>query len=76
MIGVVYETLKLGIGVACDHSGNNIVVKTEVEDGVHHTGHGSTGSGTNGNKEMMEANKQRIFFITIVLPVDAKLMFF
>lgn len=32
--------------------------------------------GSSRHKEMMEANEQRIFFITIVLSVDAKLMFF
>ena len=30
---------------------NNLLVKTEVKDGVHHTGHGCSCAGTNGNEK-------------------------
>ena len=30
---------------------NDLLVQTEVQDGVHHAGHGSTGAGTDGNEE-------------------------
>ena len=30
---------------------NDLFVETEVQDGVHHAGHGSTGAGTDGNEE-------------------------
>ena len=50
-VRVVNESLELRIGVACDHSSNNVVVKTEVEDCIHHTGHGSSCAGTNGNEK-------------------------
>ena len=50
-VRVVNESLELRIGVASDHSSNNVVVKTEVEDCIHHTGHGSSCAGTNGNEK-------------------------
>ena len=45
-IGVIDETLEFGIGVAGDETGSDFVVDTEVEDRVHHAGHGSAGTGT------------------------------
>ena len=62
-VGVVNESLKLRIGVACDHSVNNVVVKTEVKNGIHHTGHGCACAGTYGNEE-------RILEIAELLAVD------
>ena len=50
-IRVVNEALEVGIGVACDHSGNDLVVQTEVQDGVHHAGHGSACAGTDGDEQ-------------------------
>ena len=50
-VRVVYETLELRIRVAGDHSCNYIIVKTKVQDGIHHTGHGCTSTGTNRNKK-------------------------
>ena len=50
-IGVVNETLKLGVGVAGDHRLDNVVVETEVEDGIHHAGHGGAGAGADGDEQ-------------------------
>ena len=50
-VGVIHKALELGVGVALDHGGDDVVVQTEVQDGVHHAGHGSTGAGTDGNQQ-------------------------
>ena len=47
-IGVVCKALV--IGDFCK-TFNNFVVKTEVEDGIHHTGHRSSCAGTYGNEK-------------------------
>ena len=62
-VGVIYETLESRIRIALDHCSNNVVVQTEVQDGVHHTRHRSTCTGTNGNQ-------QRIVQIAELLAVD------
>ena len=62
-VGVIYKTLKRRIRVALDHSVNNVVVQTQVQDGVHHAGHGCTRAGTNGNQK-------RILQIAELLAVD------
>ena len=40
-IGVIDEPLEFRIRVACDHACGNLVIQAEVQDGVHHAGHGS-----------------------------------
>ena len=50
-VGVVNKALELRIGVACDHCSNDIVVKTQIQDGIHHTGHGSACAGADGNEQ-------------------------
>ncbi len=50
-VGVVDEALELGIGVAGDHRGDDVVVQTEVEDGVHHAGHGGAGAAAHGDEQ-------------------------
>ncbi len=50
-VAVVHEALELGIGVALDHGGDHFVVQAQVQDGVHHAGHGSAGAGTHGNQQ-------------------------
>ena len=35
------EPLEFRIRVACDHACGNLVIQAEVQDGVHHAGHGS-----------------------------------
>ena len=50
-VRVVDEPLKLRIGVAGDHSRNDLVVQTEVQNGVHHAGHGRSGTRTDGNEK-------------------------
>ena len=50
-VGVIYKALECRIRVALDHSLNHFIVQAQVQDGVHHTGHGSTGTGTNGNQK-------------------------
>ena len=62
-VGVIYETLESRIRVASDHSSNYFVVQTQVQDGVHHTRHRSTCTGTN-------RNQQRILQIAEFLAVD------
>ena len=62
-VGVIYETLESRIRVALDHSSYNVVVQTQVQDGVHHTRHGCTCAGTNGNQ-------QRVVQIAELLAVD------
>ena len=62
-VGVIYKALEFRIGVACDHCGDDVVVQTEVQDGVHHAGHGSAGTGTDGNQ-------QRVLQIAELLAVD------
>ncbi len=34
-----------------DHGGNNVVVEAQVQDGVHHAGHGGAGAGTHGDQQ-------------------------
>ena len=47
-IGVICKTGVVGeLGKALDH----FVVEAQVQDGVHHAGHGSTGAGTHGNQQ-------------------------
>ena len=50
-IGVINETLEVGVGVARDHGGDDVVVETEVQDGIHHAGHGSARAGTDGDEQ-------------------------
>ena len=50
-------------GLLCD-SLNNLLVKTEVKNSVHHAGHGSAGAGTHGNEK-------RILLIAELLAGDA-----
>ncbi len=45
-----------GIARLVDHDLDDFFVQSEVKDGVHHAGHGSARTGTDGNK-------QRIFFV-------------
>ncbi len=40
-----------GIAGALCHVLNNVLVDTEVKNGIHHTGHGCTCAGTNGNEK-------------------------
>jgi len=47
-VAVVGPTGVAGLG---GHDFNDFLVKTEVQDGVHHAGHGSAGAGTDGNKK-------------------------
>ena len=49
-------------GLLCKHF-NNLLVQAEIEDGVHHTGHGRSCSRTNGNEK-------RIFEIAEFLSGD------
>ena len=42
---------------------HHVFVQAQVQDGVHHAGHGSTGAGTNGNQ-------QRVFLIAEFLAGD------
>ena len=62
-IAVVNETLELGIGVARDHRGDDLVVQTEVQDGVHHTGH-------RGASARTHRDEQRVLQIPELLAVD------
>ena len=50
-VGVVDEPLELGVGVAGDHGGDHVVVEAEVQDGVHHAGHGGAGAGADRDKQ-------------------------
>ncbi len=50
-VGVVNKALELRIRVAGDHRGDDIVVQTEVQNGVHHARHGSTRAGADGNEQ-------------------------
>ncbi len=50
-VRVINESLKLGIGVARDHGGNDLIVQAEVQNGVHHAGHGRSCTRTNGNEK-------------------------
>ena len=47
-VAVVCETAVVGLDRESLH---HFVVETEVEDGVHHAGHGSAGAGTHGNEQ-------------------------
>ena len=62
-VGVIYKTLESRIRVALDHCSYNVVIQTQVQDSVHHTRHGCTCAGTNGNQ-------QRIVQIAELLAVD------
>ena len=62
-VRVIYEPFKSRIRIAFDHCSNNVVIQTEVQDGVHHTRHGSTSTRTNGNQ-------QRVLLIAELLAVD------
>ena len=62
-VGVVNKALKLGIRVALDHGVDDLVVQAEVQNGVHHAGHGSAGAGTDGNEH-------RVLEIAELLAVD------
>ena len=57
-----------GVAGLCRHDLDDFLVKTEVQDGIHHTGHGCTGAGTNGNK-------QRILKIAELLAGDLLQLF-
>ena len=50
-IRIVNKTLKFGVGIALDQAGGNLVVQAEVEDGVHHAGHGSARARTDRNEK-------------------------
>ena len=62
-VGVVDEPLELGIGVARDHRGDDVVVQTEVQNGVHHTGH-------RGASARTHRNEKRVLEIAELLAVD------
>ena len=62
-VGIVYKPGELGVGIALDHGIHNLVVEAQVQNGVHHTGHGGAGAGTNGNQ-------QRILKVAELLAVD------
>ena len=47
-IGVVCEA---GIVAAAGEAFNGLVVEAEIEDGVHHAGHGELGAGANGDQQ-------------------------
>ena len=47
-IGVVYE---VGVAGFCHQTFGHLVVETEVEDGVHHTGHRCARTGTHGEQQ-------------------------
>ena len=46
-----------------DEPGDNVVVQAQVQDGVHHAGHGGAGAGTHGNQ-------QRVLRVAELLAVD------
>ena len=52
-VGVVHEVRILSLG---HHTFSHLVVQTEVQDGVHHAGHGSAGTGA-------YAHEQRILHV-------------
>ncbi len=62
-VGVVYEALKLRVGVAGYHGSHNLVVKTEVKYGVHHSGHGCARTRT-------DRYEKRVLEIAELLAVD------
>ena len=62
-IGVIDEPLEFRIRVACDHACGNLIIQAEVQDGVHHAGHGSARAAT-------DRYKQRILGVTELLAVD------
>ncbi len=62
-VGVVNETFELRIGVLRDHRRNDFVVQAEVQDGIHHAGHGRTGAGAHGHQ-------QRVLQVAELLAVD------
>ena len=47
-VGVIYKALKLRVGVAGNHCLHHVVVEAQVQDGIHHAGHGGPGAGTDG----------------------------
>ena len=52
-----------GLSVSFGQTFNSLVVQTEVQDGVHHAGHGSASAGTNGHQ-------QRVLWIAELLADD------
>ena len=50
-VGVPHKAGKLGVGVALNHGFHHVVVQTQVQDGVHHAGHGGAGTGTDGDQQ-------------------------
>ncbi len=47
-VGIPGKAVVTGFGSDTQYG---IVIHTQIEDGIHHTGHGSSGTGTNGNQE-------------------------
>ena len=59
-VAVVGPTGVAGLG---SQNLNDFLVQTQVQDGIHHAGHGSAGAGTNGNQ-------QGVFLVTELLAGD------
>ena len=49
-IAVISETLIVAL---FSQSSGSLVIQAEVEDGIHHTRHGDTSSGTDGEKQRL-----------------------
>ena len=62
-IGIVNKAGKRRRGVTGDETGGDLVVQAEVQDGVHHAGHGGAGAGTDGDE-------QRVLGVAELLAVD------
>ena len=52
-----------GIAGLGGHNGHHVLVQTQVQDGIHHAGHGGTGAGADGNQ-------QRVLMIAELLAGD------
>ena len=50
-VGVIHKTLEFRVRISLNHRCNHFVVQTQIQNGVHHTGHGSACTGTNGNQK-------------------------
>ena len=50
-VGVVDKALELVGGIAGDEAGGHFVVHAQVQDGVHHAGHGGPGAGADGDQQ-------------------------
>ena len=62
-VGVIDKPCESGIGIALDHGIDNIIVQAQIQNGIHHAGHGGTGAGTDGDQ-------QRVGEIAELLAVD------